>query len=212
MEQVEQGSIFVARNGDITLRDRQWDIQAVSSVTFADDYGTGLAFRDIYPDANTVDAIVNVAAVTWAGGTVTDMDQTSVDAYEASSTTVSSTAIKTLFDAQDLARWLIRLGKDPRTRITRLTVTPRADWANLFPAILGLELGDVLTVNITPLGVGTATEYLLAVQGIQHRVTRNEWVTDLYLAPAVASSGPYWTIGDATLGRVGAAFGNQVHY
>lgn len=212
LEQVEQGTIFVARDGDITFRDRSWHIGRTSAVTFADDYSTGLAFRDIYPDANTVQNIINTATVTWAGGTITDMDQASVDAYEAGSVSVSSETIKELTNAQDLARWLIRLGKDPRTRVTRLTVLPRADYANLFPAILGLELGDVLTVKITPLGVGTASEYLLAVQGIQHRVTRREWVTDLYLAPAVASSGPYFKVGDPTLGRVGAVYENRIHY
>ena len=141
LEQVEQGSIFVGKDGHVVFRDRSWHIGQTSAVTIADDYGTGLPFADIVPDGNTVDAIRNAATITWAGGTVTDLDQTSVDAYGPGEPTISSDAIATRFDAEDLARWIIRLGKDPRTRITRLTILPRRAPDDIYPELLALGFG-----------------------------------------------------------------------
>lgn len=212
LEQVEQGTVFVGKDGDVVFRDRSWHIGQASAVTFADEYGTGLPFRDVSPDGNTVDAIRNTVTVSWSGQPVVASDTASVDAYGPGQATVTSQAIRTEFDATDLARWIIRLGKDPRTRITRLTILPRRAPDDIYPELLDLDLGSVVTVSVRPLGVGASTDYVLAVQGYQHRVSRREWVTDLYLAPAVASSGPYWKLGDATLGVLGVAAGNRIHY
>lgn len=209
LERVEQGLFFVARDGDVTFRDRQWQWAQVPLGTFGDD-PSDLQFRDIRPDANTVEAIRNEVSVTWAGGDVTVRDVTSRDAYGLGEDSISSRMIPAQVTAQNLAAYIVRIGKDPRTRITFLRVMPRRDPSSLFPVILGLDLGSILSIDVRPLNVGSATTYDVAVQGIQHRISRAEWVTDIYLAPS--DTGPYFVVGDATKGRIGVTADNRIPY
>lgn len=209
MERVEQGLFYISKEGEVTFRDRTWQFTQTSAGTFGDDPGD-IQFRDIQPDGNIVDAIRNQVEVTWRNGTLVVSDQTSIDAYGIGSDSISSSAIPTQVLAQMLGAYIVRIGKDPRTRITFLRIHPRRDPATTAPVVLGLDLGDVITVDITPLNVGSATTYTLAVQGIRHRINRREWVVDLYLAPA--DLGPYFIVGDATLGRIGAAADNRIPY
>lgn len=206
---IERGLFFVAANGDITFRDRNWQYTQTSAGTFGDS-PTDLQFSDIQPDANLVAAIRNQVTVGWAGGEIEAKDQTSIDAYGWSSDSIASDLIDSEATAESLAAYIVRIGKDPRTRITLLRVNPRRDPASLFPVVLGAELGSVLTITLTPLDVGSSTTYTVAVQGVRHRVNRRDWTTDLYLAPA--DLGPYFVVGDATLGRIGTSADNRIPY
>jgi hypothetical protein len=80
--------------------------------------------------------------------------------------------------------------------------------------MLGLELGERVTVKRRPTG-GTGTfSQDCTIQGISHRVSSDNWIVQLYLAPTTPSytDGPYLTLGDATYGKIGTVAGNKIPY
>lgn len=213
IETTEQGLFFVGPDGDIVFRDRGWQFDQTSVADFGDS-GSDLPFVDVVPDGNTVDVVRNQVKVIYNGSdsNVVVEDATSIAAYGYGSDSLSTPAIQTIGPARGLASFKVRVGKDPRTRVSSLLVMPRSDPTNLFPAVLGVDLGEVVTVSFTPLGVGSASTFTTSIQGVRHSVGRGRWDVEFYLAPAVSESGPYWKIGDATLGRIGAAYGNLLSY
>ena len=79
-------------------------------------------------------------------------------------------------------------------------------------SVLGLEIGDKVTVERQPPGAGAWVDADLIIQGMQHRIDDEQWRVTLYLSPAPTSSedAPYLTLGDADDGKIGAADGNLI--
>jgi hypothetical protein len=213
VELTEQGLFYATADGELAFRDRAWQFDQTSFADFGDT-APDLEFHDVVPDGNTVDVITNKVKVIYnqSDSNVVVEDATSIATYGYESDELSAPLIQTINPARGLASFRVRVGKDPRTRVSSLLVKPRANPADLFPAVLAADLGKVLTVSFTPIGVGSASTFVTSIQGIRHRVGRGEWDVEFYLAPAVSESGPYWKIGDATLGKIGAAFGNKLSY
>ena len=215
----EQGLFFIAGDGKVTLRDRQWITTNSSSITSQATLGDGSGetpYFDIEIDGNHVEWVRNVVTVSYAGGQVTVSDSTSTAAYGEQSDSASASLLPAAggYLARQLGAYRLRLRKDPKTRIPMVKVKPRTSTATHLPTLLGLELGERVTVTRRPSG-GTGTfSQACTVQGISHQVTPTNWVTTLYLAPSVPSysEGPYLTLGDATYGRIGAAAGNKIPY
>jgi hypothetical protein len=80
--------------------------------------------------------------------------------------------------------------------------------------LLGLELGERVTVKRRPTGGSGTIDQVCTVQGVSHQITPDRWTTLLYLAPSQSSytEQPYLTLGDATYGRIGAAADNKIPY
>ena len=70
-----------------------------------------------------------------------------------------------------------------------------------------MELGNRITVNRRPQGVGSAISQERAIEGVAHEITPENWVTTFFLCepPASYVEGGYWRVGDATYGVVGTA-------
>ena len=213
---VEQGLFFIAGDGKITLRDRQWIMTNSSSITSQATLGDASGetpYYDIQIDGNHVEWMRNVVTVSYDGGSVTVSDTTSTAAYGEQADSVSATGLPTSagYLARQLAAFRLRLRKDPKTRVPAVKVKPRTATSTHLPTLLGLELGERVTVKRRPSG-GTGTiDLTCTVQGISHQVNAENWVTTLYLAPSVPSytEGPYLTLGDATYGRIGSTSGGS---
>lgn len=215
----EQGLLFVDGSGNITLRDRQWQFTnssaTTSQATFGD-AGSETPYADIEIDGNHLDYIRNVVTVTYTGSSVTVKDTTSVTAYGEQADSVAANALPTSggYVARQLAAFRLRMRKDAKTRVPMVKVLPRVKTSTHLPTLLGLELGERVTVKRRPTG-GTGTiDQTCTVQGISHQITPDRWTTLLYLAPALQSytEGPYLTLGDATYGKIGAVAGNKIPY
>ena len=215
----EQGLLFVDGSGNITLRDRQWQLTnssaTTSQATFGD-AGSETPYADIEIDGNHLDYIRNVVTVTYTGSSVTVKDTTSVTAYGEQADSVAANALPASggYVARQLAAFRLRMRKDAKTRVPMVKVLPRVKTSTHLPTLLGLELGERVTVKRRPNG-GTGTiDQTCTVQGISHQITPDRWTTLLYLAPSVPSytEGPYLTLGDATYGKIGAVAGNKIPY
>jgi hypothetical protein len=215
----EQGLFFIDGSGNVVLRDRQWQwtnsSATTSQATFGDSSGE-TPYADIEIDGNHLDYIRNVVTVSYSGSSVTVKDTTSVTAYGEQSDSVAAGALPTNagYVARQLGAFRLRLRKDAKTRVPMVKVLPRVETSTHLPTLLGLELGERVTVKRRPTG-GTGTiDQTCTVQGVSHQITPDRWTTLLYLSPAQPSytEGPYLTLGDATYGRIGAAAGNKIPY
>jgi hypothetical protein len=202
IDNAEQGSLFVNREGEVELRSRI-TAETVAPVALFDDDLIDLPFSNVSVDANTVDAIRNRVVGTYAFGTVTATDSGSVAAYGEALQSLNIELIDDVDDAQSIVDGLLARSKDPRTRVTRLDVNVRRDPANLVPAMAPLELADDVTVSITPTGVGDPLWRAVRVQGLSHRLTPDEWTCSLYLAPGpINTNGPLLILDDAVYGEL----------
>ena len=215
VETTEDGGLFFGPDGRLRLRGRQakW-ITPDPLVTFSDD-GAGVVYSDIVLDGNSVDPIRNIVASSYQTGYLKVSDATSTGAYGDSDELLSLPTIDSADTARGIANYRLRQRKDPKMRIPMLTVKPRSQPDDAFDAVLGLDLGDIIGVEITPKGIGSQIAKTLAVQGIAHDIRETgEWTTRLYLSPAddTAEGHPYLIVGDATYGRIGAAAGNAIPF
>jgi hypothetical protein len=159
----EQGRFFVSGSGNITLLSRyshQLDATAnTSQHTFSDD-GSDSDYMDVGFDYDDTQ-VRNDITVSSPAGTAQAEDATSITAYGRQSTSVS-TFLATELLAQDMADGLVGWRKDPQLRSLPLSSVPQTDPAQ-WPSILALELGQRVTFEITPPGVGSqvATELIL---------------------------------------------------
>lgn len=203
----------------MTFRDRQWILTDSSSITSQatfGDSGSETPYADIEIDGNHVDYIRNVVTVTYSGAQVTVSDSTSTTAYGEQVDSVNAALLPTFasYLARQLGAYRLRLRKDPKTRIPMVKVLPRTKTSTHLPTLLGLELGERVTVKRRPTGGSGTIDLTCTVQGISHQITPDRWTTILYLAPSQSSytEQPYLTLGDATYGRIGAAAGNKIPY
>jgi len=239
VETAEDGLLFIGRDGKVTLRDRTWQWLNTSSATYSDD-GSDIPYDDIEIDANSVEPLRNIVSNTYGPNDayLKVSDDTSVTNYGPAQDTLSTPTLESALTARALAEYRLRRSSTPTSRITRMSVNPRAKPATAYPAVLALELGNRITVERTPQGVGSQIVKSLTVQGYSQRITREgEWMTSFYMSPAPDLATPvlteddapilteadefilvgpenvsYFIVGDATYGQLGVAAGNQIPF
>lgn len=213
----ELGVFFIAGDGTATYRDRQDRIDSAadytSTVTFGDGGGTELQYESVKPDYD-VERVVNDWRLTPAGGgdPVVKEDAASIDAYGRRTSTRSPFTTSTI-ELTVQAEYLLALTKDPQLRFDSLTIRPSAFATgtlrdNLFVAALDTEIGDRVTVKVRPPNGAYTITQDCNVEGIEHEMSDNDWVTTFRLAPVdpntVGGSG-YWILGDATYSLLGVS-------
>jgi hypothetical protein len=203
VETAEQGLFFFSATGFAIFIDRKALTSSpynTSQATFGDS-GSELPYREItyrYDDQ----LIYNEVVATRAGGvTQIASDATSQTSYLKRTKTLSDLQLDSDTKALSLAQLVVARYKDPLLRVTGLTIAPDADPTNLYPQVLGREIGDRITVKRRPQGVGSAISADVTIEGISHRITSGSWETSWNLSPADATT--YWLLGTANSGELG---------
>lgn len=149
IELSELGQLFVAKNGDLTFLDasRNNPNPGDSVQTFADD-GTGIPFTTLEVVYGS-EQLTNTLTVTWPGGDETASNQGSIDAYGVTSLAVD-TVNQNATDAAYLADYYTTRFGQPQYRVETIAVNLLSLSDANQTAVLGLELGDVVTVKFTP--------------------------------------------------------------
>lgn len=93
-------------------------------------------------------------------------------------------------DAADQARYLVARYAQPETRIERVVLKPRRFPDQLWPAVLAYDLGTRVTVERTPVGVGSAFSQEAHIEAVEHTIDfgRIDWTTSWSLSPADLTS------------------------
>lgn len=182
LERSEQGKVFAARDGDLTLLGRyhHQDVARGSTVqaTFSDD-GSDFAYMSWAYLESDVD-VRNDVTVTTPTTQSRSRDATSITTYGRQSETVD-TILSTYVQAKDMAAGLVNWWSDALGRVEPFTVgvvgSPN------FGTMLGLELGDRVKVEATPMAVGSQFTKELLVDSISWRINAALWLLTLGGAP-----------------------------
>lgn len=177
---------YIERDGNVMWRDRSALVDDTrsntSQATFGDAAGE-LAYTDIVIDGGSEITIRNDVTVTRNGGTPQHVsDATSITAYTKHTYSESGSYDETDATALTKATAILARFKDPKLRITEITIMPGGDPDNLYPQVLGRKIGDRITVKRRPQGLGTdVISQDCWIDGIQHDVTPELWVTKFQL-------------------------------
>ena len=169
VERDEFGALFISKDGLLTFRQRT-DLQLATTTVFADD-GTGIPFSGIGIEYGTEQLRNSVSIGLYNAGTVTADNVTSQQEYGITGYEVRDSLLSTTSQAQDLADWLVGLYGEPQLRIVTVDVVLNGLSVAQQNEVLGLELGDVVSVVFTPNGIGAPIERTVSVDAIRHEVS-----------------------------------------
>ena len=100
---------------------------------------------------------------------------------------------------------MLYVSKGGEDRFESLTIDPLADPVNLWPQVLGREIGDRIQVWTRPAGVGSPVTKDCFIAGIAHTwdSVSSAWSTTWTLADA-SKYGSFLTLDNPTLGKLDA--------
>lgn len=182
VEASEQGRLFAGKSNFLTLQARYDAFETTRGktvqATFSDD-GAGIGYESFAWNYDDRD-VLNDVTINWSDGSQRSTDSTSIAAVGHQSKTIN-TVLSTQAQATDMAAGVVAFNKDAamRTRAIRVQPANGAHWAT----VLGLEIGDRIQVEATPMNVGSQLVQTLSLEAISWRITGDQWVVELFGTP-----------------------------
>lgn len=178
----EFGELYVEGDGDLRFRDRDtlWTSSRTrtSQATFGDGVGE-LKFTALEPDQVETSDVRNRISIRWneQNGEVTKSDTASIGDWGVHEDSLEVSMVVEN-DAERYATFLLSQYADPQFSFGSITIVPKGDPSNLWPQALGRELGDRITIKLTPPGGGARIERELFIRSIEHSVRPGlDWTT-----------------------------------
>lgn len=210
----DDGMVFADAGGYLRyLSGAELDV-ATSRYTFGEDTATGeIPYQldselDYDPSHLRNDIKINNRSTTWyseTGTAVTASDEASIRRYRQRPLS-RDTRLQNSEDAFHLAWWLLGKYGTAKLRVKQITVDPTA-YPTAWPVVLGVEVGDRITVKRRPLGAPEITLECVVLQ-IKHDVSSEptRWQTTLTLAVAppnvlILNHATKGIVGTNTMGR-----------
>lgn len=200
----EQGLFFMRSDGFATFyeRHRQWRAPFTTvQATFSNQPAGGEYPYALAEPTYRRDRIRNAVTVTNdAGQAFTAEDAASISQYRRRSLSVAVITADGN-ECQALADYLLAFYKDAQLRIETVRIDPQLDPANLFPIVLGYEMGTLVRVKAYPPGSGSGiVDSTCSIQRIEHDVNgeQQRWSTVWQLSPIDTNS--YWVLNTGALG------------
>jgi hypothetical protein len=163
----EPGSVFIARDGRFAFRDRI-SPQVPTGFVFSDD-GVGIPFTDLAIEYGTERLFTSIEVV-YNGGTATASNAAAELEYGVNVLNVN-TLLSNLDQAQTLADFYAGKFSAPLVRINALSVIVDALTPVQQGQVLSLDLGDQVSVQFTPNGIGDPIVQNVAVESIEHQIS-----------------------------------------
>lgn len=191
IELAEQGRLFMAGDGYVTLLGRN-TVQTVaqyatSQATFGDGVGE-LPYTEIefaYDDR----LIFNRSTVQRAGGVpFTANDAVSQGQYFIRSESIQNFRVADDNFSSEVANYHVLIYAQPFLRVESIEVQARSNPGSLFPKIFEYDLGTRITVTRHPQSVGSPISKELLIEGVSHSVSMSNWVTTWTLSPVQIDS------------------------
>ncbi len=210
VQDTEQGEVYIDAQGRIVFRNRKAVITNNRSVVSQAMFGDGgyaatgeIPYADAIP-STPGDTLVNTVAAAAVGGIEQNVsDPVSVSRYLIKSHTRDDLIMQNDNTALQWANWLKYQFGTPRRRFARLQFnrpTPNVE-AVFWPAMLGRDFGDRITVTRRPAGGGAPIVRDCIVRGVEHQSDGASWTSAFVLQGADRFS--FFTVNDNNLGRVG---------
>jgi hypothetical protein len=201
----EIGELYMDGGGRVVFRNRQailTDARSNTSQATFGDSGSELPYKDLKMSADG-STFYNQIKVTRAGGT----EQIAQDAtsqallYTKTFRPTAEPILQTDADALAYAQWLLHISVSPEIRFTEITIDAYVDPDDLFPQVLGRQIGDRITIRRRPPGGGTLIERDCFIRGISHNVAAQSWLTTFTLQDA-EKYGSFLVLDNTILGRL----------
>jgi hypothetical protein len=198
VETAENGTFFIAANGNATFRDRNFRLTNTTTVQATFGQGVGeLPYIDIRTSYDD-NKIINTVQRTRSGGsTQVAVDSDSVERFGTHVLTESNTLNVSDADASSIAGQKVVSNAVPQTIVEQLSFAPQQD-VNLWPKALGLDVGSFVEAKVTTPS-STIETYDLFIESIKHKVNaaNNTWSWIIGLSPAETGA---WILGVNRLG------------
>jgi hypothetical protein len=216
VQDTEAGEFYLDQQGRAVFRNRHAVLEETRSTTSQATFGDGgfTATGEIpYADVEMStpgDTLINVINVSMVGGVEqTVEDSVSKAKYLPRTHTRNDLLMQTDADALGWGQWLKYQYSTPARRFARLQFSvPRPEVeATFWPALLGRDFGDRITIKRRPAGGGTVIAKDCFVRGVEHESDGAAWTSAFVLQSADRYS--FFVVGDPIYGRVGA---NAVGY
>ena len=198
VERAENGTFFIAANGNATFRDRNFRL--TNTTTPDATFGQGvsdLPYTDIvssYDDTK----IINTVLFTRTGGSQQSaVSDDSVQRFGTHSLTQSGRLNIQDSDVLSIAKQKVVENDIPQTSVRTLIFRPQSN-TSIWAKALGLDIGAFVKTNVlTP--SGTTESYDLFIENIQHSVDARSktWTWKIGLSPAETGA---WILGVSKLG------------
>ena len=149
--------------------------------------------------------IANDIQATRTGGALQEVQDTASQARYLFPRTYSRTDLILQDDLTTLnwAQWVLYVGKTGESRINSITIDPHVDPFDLWPQVLGREIGDRIQIWERPAGVASPLTKDCFISGISHdwNTANATWRTTFTLQDAT-KYGSFLTLDNPTLGQI----------
>ena len=185
--EAEQGLFFVKADGTLRFTDRVTSVFASPVATFADD-GTGIAYQGIDTQYGNEFLFNRVQAQTETGAVQAADDAASQTEFGVSTLALTDLLLASDANALTLAQKLLDNYKQPAYRFDDLRLVVSAMSSPNRNLVLGLEMGDVITVTRT-FSTGSPAQVSddYGIERIVHQITPDRHIVTigLYVAELV---------------------------
>lgn len=173
ISRTDLGMFFPAADGTLTFKNRTAS-GGTSQATFSDD-GTGIGYQSISATIGS-ELLFSRVGVDREGGTAQSATVTDTTTWKSNygplrSLTITGTLLASDAAALAQAGYLLDLYDTPRYRVRELDVALHSLSSGNQTTVLGLDIGDVVTVVFTPNDVGSPITQPLLIQGIRHEIS-----------------------------------------
>jgi len=185
VNQTELGAFYTKTNGVLKFMDRNDIVKKhAESPTVFDDTGANIQYQSVDFDIDDT-ILANDVSVQRSGGTAQNVtDSTSISDFFQRNYTRAGLLMDTDADALLQAKAILNNRKDPKLRIGSISLDAYGDVSNRVTAALNTEIMDPIKVTRTQPGGGTVSR-TLSVQGIEHTIRPNSWVTTFQTAEKI---------------------------
>lgn len=196
----DAGRLYASRENVLTFKDRHNLVTATVSIAFRDD-GAGVDFHGIDTGVGS-ELLFNRVGVDREGGTLQTVgDSTSQGDFGLRTLNLGGMLMSTDAQCLDMAEWLLGLYKTPETRVQKIVVKTNGLSATDRAAVSRLDVGDVVTINWTPVGVGSPLSQTLAVEGLEHQISI-EGLHTVVLSTSKVTQSAVFILDDVLLGQL----------
>ena len=178
------GDLVVTADGTVNLWDRwRWSYvgtAGTSTGTWSDSRAAidGFPYREVDLVASDERTVVNIVQRGRADGfSARKRDRASIGLYGPSEDTRDDLLTEDVNEIVSQTEYLLARSTDPRARVAGMVIVPQRAASDLFPEVLGRELGDRFTLVRTIAGVGDPFVADFQVDRIEHEIGPKVWST-----------------------------------
>jgi hypothetical protein len=202
----EIGELYVDGSGNVVFRNRSaiyTESRSVTSqATFGDDEPAELAYAyNGLKFSTDRETLYNRVIGQRDGGSVVQADDaTSQGSNRIKTWSKTDLVLEDDTQVTDYVAWILNLSKDPENRFTEMIIYPLADPDNLFPQVLGRQIGDRITCIRRPPGGGDPIQRDVFIRAIKHEISITNWITTWTFQSATKFA--FLTLDDPVLGKL----------